>query len=73
MGEGLQRGGEGGHVVGEALWRVSGAAWVFVEERTERAGRVLLTPEVEDLDDILACPVAHGVDHDPVETYDNGV
>jgi hypothetical protein len=28
---------------------------------------------VEGLDEILARPVAHGFDHQPVETYDNGV
>lgn len=28
---------------------------------------------VDGLDDILARLIAHGVDHEPVETYDNGV
>jgi catechol 2,3-dioxygenase-like lactoylglutathione lyase family enzyme len=61
-------------VVGtEAMWRVSDTAWVFVDEHAERAGGALLTLGVEDLDAILARLAAHGVAHEPVETYDNGV
>lgn len=58
---------------GEALWRVTETAWVFVDEHPERAGRALLTLEVEGLDAVLARLAAHGIAHEPVETYDNGV
>lgn len=60
-------------VGGEALWQVSETAWIVVDEHTERAGNALLTLGVEGLDDILARLVAHGVEHEPVEAYDNGV
>lgn len=60
-------------VVGsEALW-VSETAWVVVDEHSERAGHALLTLGVNGLDEILARLVAHGIGHQPVETYDNGV
>ena len=57
----------------EAPWQVSETAWIVVDEHTDRAGNALLTLGVEGLDDILARLVAHGVEHEPVETYDNGV
>ncbi len=60
-------------VGGEELWRISDTAWVFVDEVPDRAGRALLTLEVEGLDDILARLAAHDIGHEPVETYDNGV
>jgi predicted enzyme related to lactoylglutathione lyase len=61
-------------VVGsEALWQVSETAWVVVDQHPERAGHALLTLGVEGLDEILARLVAHGVGHQPVETYGNGV
>ncbi|MFE2182152.1 VOC family protein [Streptomyces sp. NPDC059455] len=31
------------------------------------------TTRLHDLDDILARLAAHGIDHEPVETYSNGV
>jgi catechol 2,3-dioxygenase-like lactoylglutathione lyase family enzyme len=58
---------------GEALWQISEAAWIFVVEHADRAGRALLTLGVAGLDEILARLAAHGVEHEPVETYDNGV
>jgi catechol 2,3-dioxygenase-like lactoylglutathione lyase family enzyme len=61
-------------VVGsEALWQVSETAWVVVDEHSERAGHALLTFGVDGLDEILARLAAHGIGHQPVETYDNGV
>lgn len=58
---------------GEALWQISETAWVVVEEQANRAGGALLTLGVEGLDDILARLAACGVDHEPMETYGNGV
>jgi catechol 2,3-dioxygenase-like lactoylglutathione lyase family enzyme len=60
-------------VGGEALWQVSDTAWVVVDEQAERAGRALLTLGVDGLDDFLARFASHGIEHGPVETYDNGV
>ncbi len=57
----------------EALWEVSETAWLFVAEQPDRAGGALLTLGVEGLDDILSRLAARGVNHDPVETYGNGV
>lgn len=58
---------------GEALWQISDSAWIVVDEHADRAGGAMLTLGVEGLDEILARLAAHGVDHEPVETYGNGV
>ncbi|REF00392.1 VOC family protein [Thermomonospora umbrina] len=64
-------------VIGEEhLWQVGENAWVVVDDsevRAERVGMAMITLGVSDLDDILARLAAHGIDHGPVETYDNGV
>lgn len=57
----------------EALWQVSETAWVVVDQHAERAGNALLTLGVDGLDEILARLAAKGIDHQPLETYDNGV
>jgi catechol 2,3-dioxygenase-like lactoylglutathione lyase family enzyme len=57
----------------EALWRISDSAYVFVDEHADRAGGALLTLGVDGLDEILARLAAEGVEHEPVETYGNGV
>lgn len=60
-------------VVGdEALWSISDTAWIFVTE-SDRAGHALITIGVTGLDEVLARLAAHGIGHEPVETYDNGV
>ena len=64
-------------VIGEEyLWQVGENAWVVIDDRemrTERVGGAMITLGVPDLDDILARLAAHGIRHEPVETYDNGV
>ncbi len=61
-------------VMGEKhLWQVGENAWVVVDERDERAGGAVITLGVTDLDDVLARLAAHGIAHEPVETYGNGV
>ncbi|MFD0899239.1 VOC family protein [Actinomadura sediminis] len=57
----------------EYLWRVGENAWIVVDERAERVGGAVITLGVTDLDDILARLAAHGIGHEPVETYGNGV
>ncbi|MBB5082011.1 VOC family protein [Nonomuraea endophytica] len=60
----------------ELLWQVGENAWVVLDDRQVRAARVggtMITFGVTDLDDILARLAAHGIEHDPVETYSNGV
>ena len=61
---------------GEQLWQVGENAWVVIDDqnvRAEQVGRAMITLGVTDLDDILARLAAHGIDHEPVETYANGV
>jgi catechol 2,3-dioxygenase-like lactoylglutathione lyase family enzyme len=64
-------------VIGEEyLWQVGENAWVVVDDRdvrAERVGGAMITLGVTDLDDILARLAAHGIGHEPVETYGNGV
>jgi catechol 2,3-dioxygenase-like lactoylglutathione lyase family enzyme len=64
-------------VIGEEyLWQVGENAWVVVDDRDVRADRVgqaMVTLGVTDLDAILARLAAHGIGHEPVETYSNGV
>lgn len=57
----------------EALWQVGETAWVVVDDRTEQAGTALITLGVAGLDEILTRLAAHGIEHEPVETYGNGV
>ncbi|MEU6388034.1 VOC family protein [Streptomyces sp. NPDC046939] len=60
----------------EHLWQVGENAWVVVDARdvrAERLGGAMVTLGVSDLDAILARLAAHGIDHEPVETYGNGV
>lgn len=64
-------------VIGEEhLWQVGENAWIVVDDRDVRADRVgqaMVTLGVTDLDDILARLATHGIAHEPVETYGNGV
>ena len=64
-------------VIGEEyLWQVGENAWIVVDDRdvrAERVGGAMVTFGVTDLDDILARLAAHGIGHEPVETYSNGV
>ncbi|WP_255638186.1 VOC family protein [Amycolatopsis sp. DSM 110486] len=64
-------------VIGEEhLWQLGEAAWLVVDAREVRAegvGRAMVTLGVTDLDEILARLAAHGITHEPVETYANGV
>jgi predicted enzyme related to lactoylglutathione lyase len=65
------------HVIGEeCLWQVGENAWVVIDDRSMRAARAggtMITLGVTDLDDILARLAAHGMEHEPVQTYGNGV
>ncbi|MEV0828330.1 VOC family protein [Nonomuraea rubra] len=60
----------------ELLWQVGENAYLVLDDRDVRASRVggtMITFGVTDLDDILARLAAHGIGHEPVETYGNGV
>jgi predicted enzyme related to lactoylglutathione lyase len=64
-------------IIGEEhLWQVGENAWLVIDDRDVRAARVggsMVTFGVPDMDEILARLAAHGVTHEPVETYGNGV
>ncbi|MCT2587210.1 VOC family protein [Actinophytocola sp. S1-96] len=61
-------------VIGEEhLWQIGENAWIVVDHRGDRAGGAMVTLGVTDLDDILARLAAHGIEHEAVETYPNGV
>ena len=60
----------------EYLWQVGENAWLVIDDRSVRADRVggaMVTFGVTDFDAILARLAANGIEHDPVETYGNGV
>ncbi|MCK2218657.1 VOC family protein [Actinomadura sp. ATCC 31491] len=60
----------------ELLWQVGENAYVVLDDRPVRAARVggtMITFGVTGLDDFLDRLAAHGVGHEPVETYGNGV
>lgn len=60
----------------ELLWQLGENAWLVLDDRDVRAARVggsMITLGVTDLDAILARLAAHGITHEPVETYGNGV
>lgn len=52
----------------EAMWRVTGKAWVYVVHDAARAGWALVTILVSDLDAYLRALVARGVDSPEIET-----
>ena len=64
-------------VIGEEyLWQAGENAWVVIDDRYMRAARVggtMITLGVTDLDDILSRLAQHGIEHEPAETYGNGV
>jgi predicted enzyme related to lactoylglutathione lyase len=64
-------------VIGEEyLWQVGENAWVVIDDREVRSARVggtMITFGVTDFDDIVARLAAHGIAHEPAETYGNGV
>lgn len=61
-------------VVGEeAMWQVNESTWAFVAPDHERAGGGLMTLGVESIEPYLSRWRAAGLEHEPIETYDNGV
>lgn len=57
----------------EAMWQVAGTAWLFVAPDERRAGGGLVTLGVQSLEPYLSRWQAAGLEHEPVETYGNGV
>ena len=60
--------------VGDAvLWDIDEHATLFIEPNPAHAGSGRVTLGVDGLDAILERLAAAGIEHEPVETYSNGV
>lgn len=57
----------------EVLWDLDEHATLFVEPNPERAGAGRITLGVTGLDQLLERLADEGIEHEPVETYSNGV
>jgi catechol 2,3-dioxygenase-like lactoylglutathione lyase family enzyme len=57
----------------EVIWDVDEHASLFIEPNPEHAGTGRMTMVASGLDALLARLVEAGIEHEPVETYANGV
>jgi catechol 2,3-dioxygenase-like lactoylglutathione lyase family enzyme len=62
------------HRVGEeVLWEIGEGATLFIEPNVARAGAGRITFAVAGLDGLLERLAAARIEHEPIETYSNGV
>ena len=57
----------------EVLWDLSEHATLFIEPNAAQAGAGRITLAVTGLDGLLERLTAEGIEHEPIETYSNGV
>jgi catechol 2,3-dioxygenase-like lactoylglutathione lyase family enzyme len=57
----------------EVLWEINDRATLFIEPNAAQAGAGRITFAVAGLDALLERLAAQRIDHEPVETYSNGV
>jgi catechol 2,3-dioxygenase-like lactoylglutathione lyase family enzyme len=57
----------------EVLWEIDEHAWLFIEPNAARAGAGRITLAVAGLDALLERLAAQRIEHEPIETYSNGV
>jgi catechol 2,3-dioxygenase-like lactoylglutathione lyase family enzyme len=57
----------------EVLWEIDERAWLFIEPNAPQAGAGRITLSVTGLDELLERLVGEGIEHEPIETYSNGV
>lgn len=57
----------------EILWDIDEHATLFIEPDAARAGAGRITFAVAGLDALLERLAAQGIEHEPIETYPNGV
>ena len=57
----------------EMLWEIDEHAWLFIEPNAPRAGAGRITLSVTGLDALLEGLAAQRIEHEPLETYSNGV
>jgi catechol 2,3-dioxygenase-like lactoylglutathione lyase family enzyme len=55
------------------LWEIDEHAWLFIEPNAARAGAGPITLSVAGLDELLERLAAERIEHEPIETYSNGV
>jgi catechol 2,3-dioxygenase-like lactoylglutathione lyase family enzyme len=57
----------------EVLWEIDEHAWLFIEPDAARAGAGRITLEVAGLNALLERLAGRRIEHEPIETYSNGV
>jgi hypothetical protein len=57
----------------EILWEIGKHATLFIEPDPARAGTGRITLSVVGLDALLESVAARRIDHEPIESYSNGV
>ena len=57
----------------EILWDIGANACLFIEPNAAQAGAGRMTLGATGLDELLERFAAAGIEHEPVETYENGV
>jgi catechol 2,3-dioxygenase-like lactoylglutathione lyase family enzyme len=57
----------------EILWEIDKGATLFIEPNAAHAGAGRITLAVIGLDALLEHLAAQGIEHEPIETYSNGV
>ncbi len=57
----------------EILWDVDEHATLFIEPNASQAGAGRITFAVAGLEGLLEHLAAEGIEHEPIETYSNGV
>jgi catechol 2,3-dioxygenase-like lactoylglutathione lyase family enzyme len=57
----------------EVLWEIDERAWLFIEPNAAQAGAGRITLSVIGLDELLERLAAKHIEHEPIETYSNGV
>ena len=57
----------------EVLWDIDEHATLFIEPDAERAGSGRVTLVAAGLEALLERLAAQGIEHEPIETYSNGV
>jgi catechol 2,3-dioxygenase-like lactoylglutathione lyase family enzyme len=61
------------HAGVEVLWDIDEHATLFIESNAAHAGAGRITLGVTGLDVLLDHLAAEGIEHEPIETYPNGV
>jgi len=57
----------------EVLWEIDERAWLFIEPNAASPGAGRITIAVEGLDGLLERLDGARIEHEPIETYSNGV